>query len=224
MTAPREPAAYTRTLSRRATLEWMAAISAAIALPRGSWATASAASPPATSGYGTDPNLKEPVVPWHLVMDPHQLQQTAVLADLILPGSSVVPAPSSLGVPDFVNEWVSAPYPDQLKDQATIFDGLRWIDIESLRRGKRAFLESDQRIRVAIVGDIAQKNPQAAFSAQNAFFQRFRFLVVAGYYTTAEGLQDIGYTGNVPLATYPSMTDVERSILDSALAKLGLSS
>lgn len=216
---------YVPTLSRRATLEWMAAVSLVSALPRGTWAAPSAP-PPSSSvfvGYGTDPNLKEPVVPWSLLMQPHQLQLTALLSDLILPGSATVPAPSTLGVADFVNEWVSAPYPNQLKDRATIFAGLRWIDAESVRREQKTFIESDDRVRQGIVDDIAQKCPQARFAEQSTFFQRLRFLVVSAYYTTPEGFQDIGYTGNVPLAAYPPMTGEERAIVDGALSKLGVS-
>jgi hypothetical protein len=216
---------YLPTLSRRATLEWMGAISLLSALPRVTWAgtDTSTLSGGATEGYGTDPNLKEPVVPWALVMQPNQLQQTAVLADLILPGSATVPAPSVLGVPDFVNEWVSAPYPNQLKDRATIFEGLRWIDAESVRRGQRNFVECDERTRQGIVNDIAQKSPLAPFATQVTFFQRLRFLIVSAYYTTPEGFKDIGYTGNVPLAAYPPLTDEERAMLDGALSKLGVS-
>jgi hypothetical protein len=217
-------APYKSTLSRRATLELMATISLASALPRAVWGEASPAAPAATSqGYGTDPNLTHPVVPWSLVMEPHQLQQTAVLANLILPGSANAPAPTALGVPDFVNEWVSAPYPEQQADRATIFEGLGWIDAEAIRRGQRSFLESAERIRQAIVVDIAPKSAKAPFAAQSVFFQRFRFLVVTAYYTTPEGFRDIGYTGNQPLAAYPALTDEERTILDSALSKLGLS-
>jgi Gluconate 2-dehydrogenase subunit 3 len=67
-------------------------------------------------------------------MEPHQLQHTAVLGDLILPGSTTAPAPSALGIPDFVDEWVSAPYPEQLEDRKTILEGLRWMDAEASRR------------------------------------------------------------------------------------------
>ena len=32
-----------------------------------------------------------------------------------------------------------------------------------------------------------------------AFFKRYRDLTAGGFYTTAEGMKDIGYTGNLPL-------------------------
>jgi len=49
-----------------------------------------------------------------------------------------------------------------------------------------------------------------------------RFLVVSAYYTTPEGFKDIGYTGNIPLSSYPPITDEERKILDKAFFRLGL--
>jgi hypothetical protein len=213
------------TLSRRATLEWMAAVSFVTALPRGIRAAASApnSSPQITSGYGTDPNLKEPVVPWPLVMEPYQLKLTAALADLILPASAAAPAASVLGVAEFINEWVSAPYSDQVKDRTRLIEGLRWIDAESVRRGQRNFLESDSSVRQGIMNDIGRKPPRATYGVQSLFFNRFRFLVVSSYYTTPDGFEDIGYTGNIPLAAYPPMTDEERTILDGALSKLGVS-
>jgi hypothetical protein len=204
-------APYVPTLSRRATLEWMMAVSLASALPRATLGE------PKAVGYGLDPDLNKPVVPWPLIMQPRQLHQTAVLADIILPGT---PAPSTLGVADFVNEWVSAPYPDQLQDRAVVFEGLRWLDAESVRSGRAAFLECDPQVRQGIVDDIARKGSLPAERA--VFFQRMRFLVVSAYYTTPEGFRDIGYTGNVPLAEYPPLTSEERTILDGALAKLGL--
>ena len=215
---------YGPRLSRRTTLQWIAASSLAPAWGRWTAVHAgSAASPsPVSQGYGTDPNLNNPVVPWSLIMEPHQLQQTAVLADLILPGSATAPAPSAVGIPEFVNEWVSAPYPDQVHDRGVILDGLRWLDAESVRRSQHGFLEADDVARKAILVDIAAKQPAADFVTQSPFFQRFRFLVVGGYYTTPEGFKDIGYIGNVPLASYPPVTDEERQRLDAALSKLDL--
>jgi hypothetical protein len=47
-------------------------------------------------------------------------------------------------------------------------------------------------------------------------------LVVGVYYTTPEGFKDIGYSGNVPLESYPPITDEERAILEKALSALRL--
>lgn len=194
MIAPQFP-----KVSRRVTLQWMAATSLAAGLSRWSHTRGDPPSP-APLGYGTDPDLKNPIVPWSLTMSTEQLKKTALLADLILPGTASAPAASAIGVHDFINEWVSAPYPDQVRDRGIVFEGLQSLDVDDLASGKATL----------------------SFDAHDLFFQRFRFLVVGGYYTTPEGWKDIGYIGNVPLASYPPVTDEERAILDKALSKLGL--
>jgi len=217
---------YNPKLSRRVTLQWIAATSFAAAHPRWTRGQARVIVPPdaPSQGYGTDPNLKHPVVPWPLVMDSKQLQQTAVLADLILPGTASAPAPSALGVPDFVNEWVSAPYPDQQQDRAIIFAGLRSLDAAAAPYQRSSFLELDSQSQQKLVAELASRQANATGAAgPNTFFRRFRLLVTGAYYTTPEGFKDIGYTGNVPIASYPEVTAEERAILDRALTQLGLS-
>jgi hypothetical protein len=218
-------ATYLTKLSRRETLQWFAAISLTSVLPRETRGEASTLVDfrPTATGYGTDPDLHHPVVTWPLLMTPHQLQLTAVIADLILPGTATAPAPSAIAIPEFVNEWVSAPYPDQVQDRETIFGGLAWIDAEAVRRARWSFLESDDQTRSLIVDEIARNNSDGEVSAQGIFFQRFRYLVLGAYYTTPEGFKDIGYIGNVPLSEYPPITNEERKILDKALLNLELS-
>jgi hypothetical protein len=61
-----------------------------------------------------------------------------------------------------------------------------------------------------------------AFAAQRTVFRRIRFLVVGAYYTTLEGFKDIGYLGNVPLASYPPVTAEEQVILEQEWRRLGI--
>lgn len=215
---------YIPKVSRRVALQWLAAASMVSALPPYAHAEKSTVVSfhPTANGFGSDPDLNHPIVPWRRIMEPHELQVTAVLADLILPGSQTAAPPSALGVPDFVNEWVSAPYPEQLEDRKIILQGLRWIDAEATRRWQHNFLEIDDDSRAELVADIAKRKANPARAAASKFFQRFRFLVVGAYYTTPEGFKDIGYTGNVPLESYPPITDEEHAILEKALSALGL--
>jgi hypothetical protein len=217
-------APYIPRFSRRETLQWLAAVPLMSALPVETRAQTStlAAFRPTAAGYGADPNLKSPIITWPLIMVPHQLQLTAVVSDLILPASAKAPAPSTIGVPDFVNEWVSAPYPEQVQDRETILGGLAWIDTEATRSQQRSFLELDHPMQNLIIDDIARSSGETAIALQGTFFERLRFLVVSAYYTTPEGFKDIGYTGNIPLSSYPPITDEERKILDKAFFRLGL--
>jgi hypothetical protein len=209
-----EPARF----DRRTTLALIVASAAAPWLP--TWANNRSIT---ARGYGNDPNLNESFATWPLLLDANRLKTLATIADLILPASETAPAASAVGVPDFLNEWLSAPYEEQIQDRALILRGLARIDAESERRAKKQFLEADHETRAAILADIAgDSSTNAHLRAASEFFLRLRFLIVAAYYTTPEGWADIGYVGNVPLASYPPITVEERSRLGAALAKLGL--
>jgi hypothetical protein len=214
---------YRLKISRRATLQWFAAATALSSiLPHALASTQNTAALPAAKGYGTDPDLNSPIVPWARTMTAHQLQVTAVLSDLILPGTVSAPPPSALGIPEFVDEWVSAPYPEQQADRTVIFEGLKWLDIEATRRWQRAFLQIDDVQRLQLIDAIVSETDHPYVTTQNTFFRRVRYLVVGAYYTTPEGFKDIGYIGNIPLPSYPPVTEQERSILDAELRQLGI--
>jgi len=53
------------------------------------------------------------------------------------------------------------------------------------------------------------------------FFSRLRRLVFGGYFTSPEGVEDIGYIGNVPIAgDYPGPTDEAMEHLNRVIADL----
>jgi hypothetical protein len=205
-------------IDRRTTLQWLAAVTAWSAAP-GRTLAETIAFQPTPKGYGTDPDLQSPVVPWGRTMTAHQLQMTAALADLILPASATAQAPSAVGVPDFVDEWVSAPYPQQQADRQILFKGLAWLDKEAAVRWRNPFLTVDEQHKLQILDEISSsKTP----SREHTFFRRLRFLVIGAYYTTPEGFKDIGYIGNVPQPSYPPPTQQEIGILERELQKLGI--
>jgi len=49
-----------------------------------------------------------------------------------------------------------------------------------------------------------RRSPQFKTAAQ--FFKRSRDLTAGGFYTTPAGMKDLGYTGNVPTATFAGPT------------------
>ena len=109
---------------------------------------------------------------------------------------------SAVGVPDFIDEWISSPYPSQAGDRRTILDGLKWIDEESQRRFQKSFADLTPGQQTVICDDIASLKPKPALKKAAAFFKRFRDLTAGGYYTTPEGAKAIGYTGNLPSGTF----------------------
>jgi hypothetical protein len=183
--------------------------------------TGNAATPAASSvGYGLDPDISNPRVPWARVMTPSQLKCTAILSDIILPGTKSAPAPSAIGVPDFINEWISAPYPAQLADRKAFLDGFAWLDDEALKRGSTDFLDAHEDHQQAIVDVMSKVGAPTATSA--TFFRRLRYLVVGAYYTTQTGFDEIGYKGNVALNSYPPPTQMELAVVEEELSKLGI--
>jgi len=197
------------SLDRRTTLKWMFAAAAAVpSLRELAFASEAIARDVAAgqAGYGTDPNLIQewkPGGPWPLTLGAAARLTTAALCDLIIPADGVSPAASAVGVVDFIDEWISAPYPQQRSDREIILPGLAWIEAESQTRFSKAFAALAQAQKEAIANDIcsaAKAAPQFAGAAK--FFAKFRDLTAGGFYTTPVGMKDIGYVGNVPLAKF----------------------
>ncbi|MFN3583836.1 gluconate 2-dehydrogenase subunit 3 family protein [Phenylobacterium sp.] len=208
------PKPYRRKIDRRTALIWVGAAGAAIAGGAGVVIYRDAIggkATPTAGGYGTDPKLNPPVkAPWPRLLSDDELQAAAILADFILPAAATAPAASALGVPDFIDEWVSAPYPDQLKDRPVIRDGLKAL-IPDLVRG-------DAGRRAAALAAL----PRSTDEKTQAFFKRFRALTVGAYYTTEAGFKDIGYIGNEARASDPGPSAEVKAVLEERLKALGL--
>lgn len=200
------PKPYVSRIDRRTALTWIGVVGAATAVGAGVVVYGpKIGGKPEAKGYGTDPKLNPPAkAPWPRIMSDDQFQIAAVLADFILPATATAPSASALGVPDFIDEWVSAPYPDQLKDRPLILDGL-----QALGPG---LLKADAPARTA----------KLAALPGTPFFKRFRALTVGAYYTTEAGFKDLGYIGNVTRASDPGPSDAVKAALERELKKLGL--
>jgi len=195
-----EPA---QRLDRRTAIKWMLAATATISVLD---ARSFGASPPLAQGYGTDPNLMDVHKPgefWPLTFTPEQHRTVAALCDVILPADDKSPSASELKVPDFIDEWVSAPYPQQQRDRQEILQGLDLLDVESKRRFQRPFVGLNLEQKHQICDDICHfPVARSKFDSAARFFAKFRNLAMGGFYTTAEGMRDIQYVGNVPLAKF----------------------
>jgi hypothetical protein len=192
-------------LPRRTVLKWFAAAAAATQLPDFG-TNARAAAPSSAKGYGMDPDLSKFYQPgdfWPLTLTPEQRATVTALADLILPADHLGPAASAVRVPDFIDEWVSAPYPQQQKDRDTLLPGLAWIEEESHKRFTKAFAALSDTEKRTIADDVcwpADAKPE--FKKAASFFVKFRSLAASAYYGTEAGWKALGYVGNVPLASF----------------------
>lgn len=180
---------------------------------------------PGGTGYGTDPDLLNPVTPWPRTMTSAQLETSSALCDWILPEDDKSPAASALGVPDFIDEWISAPYEQQQLDRQKILHGLEWLEQQSRERFNQSFTSIDKNQASEVLDGVAISDPGSAELAELAeFFERFRFLSVGAFYTTAEGMEDIGYIGNVPISgDYPGPSAEALAHLAGVLDQLDLS-
>jgi hypothetical protein len=157
-------------------------------------------------GYGSDPDLMRVYRPgelWPLVLSPAQRRLAGVLSDLILPADERSPSASAIGVVDFVDEWVSAPYPLQQQDRASVLDGFAWLDAEASRRGGLGFSDLAVADQLGICDAICDASRAASGLDMPAkFFARYRDLTAGAYYSSSAGRKDLDYIGNVPLARF----------------------
>jgi len=192
-------------MDRRTTIKWM--IAAASAVPLGRLVASPAAeSTRAAKPYGSDPKILEAYHPgelWPLTLTSEQREIATILSDTIIPADETSPSASSVGVVDFIDEWISAPYPDQRADRAIVLEGLAWIDAEAKRRFAKPFRALGAGEITAICDDVAWlETAKADFVEAAKFFARYRDLTAGGFYTTPTGREDLRYVGNVPLTSF----------------------
>jgi len=198
---------YSR-LDRRTAVKWMlTAAASAVALGRTPLGAAMAgAAKPAGKGYGTDPDLMKEYKPgdlWPLTLSDAQRRTAAALCAAIIPADAESPSAASVGVHDFIDEWISAPYPDQQRDRPVVLDGLAWIDAEARRRFSRDFADLDEHQAAAICDDVCHApDAKPEFAGAAKFFARYRDLTAGGFYTTPVGMKDLKYIGNTPLPEF----------------------
>ena len=189
-------------MDRRVTLKWMLAAAMTPPLARGLELFAAMEPQP----YGTDPKLLETYHPgdlWSLTFTALQRRQATILSDIIIPADATSPGASAVGVVDFIDEWISAPYLTQRGDRRTVLEGLAWFDAEAVRRFSRSMVESSAGELHSICDDICyvpRAKPELLEAAK--FFARYRDLTAGGFYTTPQGRQDLGYVGNIPLPRF----------------------
>jgi len=139
----------------------------------------------------------------------HEMATITVLADIIIPKDDVSGSASDAKVPEFIDFIVR----DMPEHQIPMRGGLRWLDMESLKRFEKSFKDCDSQQQLQIVDDIAFPEIEYMDAKGNklkkgkvkpgmeqgvAFFSRMRNLTASGFYTSEMGVKDIGYIGNTP--------------------------
>jgi hypothetical protein len=195
-------------MDRRTTIKWMLAASASLPTLNGAVVHAAQTTGTAVTAkpYGTDPDLMKIYKAgdlWPLTLSATQRATATALSDLIIPADATSPSASAVGVIDFIDEWISAPYEVNRTDRKTVLAGFEWLDKESATRFSKPFALLSIAQQRQICDDICFAPKAAAQFAEAAkFFARYRDLTAGGFYTTPEGRRDLQYVGNVPLARF----------------------
>ena len=160
---------------------------------------------PRARGDAWDPDLVAPVLRWEKVLTEDERAGLAALVDVIIPADDVSPSASAVGAHDFIDEWVSAPYDFARNDLIVIRSGLVWLDQEASRRFGtiKRFRDLGEAEKREICDDICylpRARPEHRIAAR--FFDKVRDLTTTAFYTTEEGMADIGYVGNVALSAW----------------------
>jgi hypothetical protein len=125
----------------------------------------------------------------------HEMETLGVLCALILPANHNNPSAKDVGVPDFI-EFIVKDIPSY---QTPIRGGLMWLDHTSNNKFKVEFKSITEDQQKEILDAIAFpdiKKPQIEWPTEERFFNIMRNLTLTGYYTTKEGIEDLGYKGN----------------------------
>jgi hypothetical protein len=194
-----KPNDFTR-MDRRSALKWVGA--ALVAFPLLDFKTL-AEYPAGLKETLSDPNLFHPGRLWGRELTAEELKTAASLADVIIPADDQSPSASQVGIGDFLDEWVSAPYPVQQADLKLVREGLRWMNTEANKRFQKDFADLDDAQKAKICDDICYL-PKATeeFKGAAVFFARMRDLTASGFYTTDAGFRDLRYIGNIPLTKF----------------------
>jgi hypothetical protein len=118
-----------------------------------------------------------------------------ILCDIIIPKDETSGSASDAGVPAFI-EFISK---DQPRYQTPLRGGIKWLDIQSLKRFNSDFASCTAQQQIEIVDDIAFPDKAKPELQQGvSFFNTMRDLTACGFFTSEIGIKDLGYMGNKP--------------------------
>ncbi|WP_134089229.1 gluconate 2-dehydrogenase subunit 3 family protein [Olivibacter sp. XZL3] len=125
----------------------------------------------------------------------HEMATITVLSDIIIPKDDFSESASAAGVPAFI-EFMVKDIPDY---KLPMRGGLKWLDVQCLKRYNKVFVDCDEKEQLNMVDEIAYPLKARPEMQQGvAFFNLMRSLTASGFFTSEIGVKDIGYVGNRP--------------------------
>ena len=125
----------------------------------------------------------------------HEMATITALSDIIIPKDERSGSASDAEVPAFI-EFMAK---DRPENQVPLRGGLRWLDMQCLKRYQNSFKDCTEKQQLEIVDEIAYPAIAKPEMGQGvAFFDRLRGLVATGFFTSKMGIEDLGYVGNRP--------------------------
>jgi gluconate 2-dehydrogenase gamma chain len=145
---------------------------------------------------------------------PPEWQTVRVLVDLVIPADEKSGSATDALVPEFMDFMLNESSESR---QQRFRDGLAWLDAESGRRHGVAFVDADDTQRRAILDDIAWP-ARASEELEDGvdFFNSFRDMTAAGFFSSRIGYEDLEFRGNEFVAQWQGCPQ-------EALDKLGVS-
>ena len=124
----------------------------------------------------------------------HEWKTVNLLADTIIPRDDRSGSASEAGAVEYIDEYADS-QGETLQTQ--LRGGLMWLDRECGARFDKKFVDCSEEQRKQVLDLIAYpERTKSEFSHATLFFNRFRDLTAAGFYTSKMGIGDLGFLGN----------------------------
>jgi len=117
------------------------------------------------------------------------------LTNIIIPKDDVSGSATDANVPEFIEFIVK----DMPHHQVPMRGGLKWLDLQCMKRFDKAFSDCTSPQQMELVDEIAWPEKAKPGMEQGvSFFNLMRNLTATGFYTSQIGIKDLGYAGNKP--------------------------
>jgi gluconate 2-dehydrogenase gamma chain len=127
--------------------------------------------------------------------DEHEMKTIRILVDIIIPKDDVSGSATDAKVPEFIEFIVK----DMPHHQTPLRGGLKWLDIQCLKRFNADFASCSTTQQIEVIDHIAYPEKATPEMLQGvSFFNRMRDLTATGFFTSEIGIKDLGYVGNKP--------------------------